>query len=253
MYNFLLVSGSRFRNIIGTDNYGRQTDTRQGFLNAQLDDQVASRWADEGQPPFDLMEKHGKKLNQNYIADKVAHIQQKRSMESGATRRSYQGSPINASFARLQKSKQMVHRWGGEMYFVYLPSFFRYQTGVEEINREFVLHTVSELEIPIINIHKEVFVRLKLMPLPPVESEGPIDCRVERDLCIVLRSHDSPSIEFVTPWVATNGNIIRSPRGGRKDLLFEVICAASNQLGRRARSVGRTVGPIVRCTTALDR
>ena len=90
----------------GGDQYGRQLDSKQGFQNAILDDQVVSKWTDEGQPPFDLMEKYGKKLNQNYIADKVAHIQQKRSMESGATRRSYQGSPINASFERLRQAKQ---------------------------------------------------------------------------------------------------------------------------------------------------
>ncbi len=57
------------------------------------------------------------------------------------------------------------------MYFVYLPSYFSYSEtsyselsvldsfayANEELNREFVLHTVTELEIPIIDIHKEVF------------------------------------------------------------------------------------------------
>ena len=52
----------------------------------------------------------------------------------------------------------MVSGWGGKMYFIYLPAFYRYSRGIEHINREFVLHTVSELEIPIIDIHKEVFV-----------------------------------------------------------------------------------------------
>ena len=44
------------------------------------------------------------------------------------------------------------------MYFVFLPTFERVLLGIEHINREFVLHTASELEIPIIDIHKEVFV-----------------------------------------------------------------------------------------------
>ena len=57
----------------------------------------------------------------------------------------------------MQKAKQMVSGWAGTMYFVYLPSFTRYSTGIEDINREFVLHTASELEIPIIDIHREVF------------------------------------------------------------------------------------------------
>ena len=44
------------------------------------------------------------------------------------------------------------------MYFVYLPSLTRYSKGIEHINREFVLDTARELEIPIIDIHNEVFV-----------------------------------------------------------------------------------------------
>jgi len=52
----------------------------------------------------------------------------------------------------------MVQGWGGKMYFVYLPSFTRYSKGIEHINRELVLDTARELDIPIIDIHREVFV-----------------------------------------------------------------------------------------------
>lgn len=57
----------------------------------------------------------------------------------------------------LQKSKQIISKWGGKMYFVYLPEYGRYSTGIEDINREFVMRTATELDIPIIDIHKEVF------------------------------------------------------------------------------------------------
>ena len=43
------------------------------------------------------------------------------------------------------------------MYFVYLPDFHQSWTGKEHINREFVLRTATELGIPIIYIHTEVF------------------------------------------------------------------------------------------------
>ena len=43
------------------------------------------------------------------------------------------------------------------MYFVYLPDFDRYLTGDEHPNRDFVMQTVTELDIPIIDIHEEVF------------------------------------------------------------------------------------------------
>jgi len=58
----------------------------------------------------------------------------------------------------FQKSNKIVSSWGGKMYFVYLPDFNRYSKGIEHPMREFVLHTINELEIPIIDIHKEVFV-----------------------------------------------------------------------------------------------
>jgi len=57
----------------------------------------------------------------------------------------------------LSKSKQMVSEWDGEIYFVYLPSFERYYTGNEHTNRDFVMQTATELDIPIIDIHSEVF------------------------------------------------------------------------------------------------
>jgi len=57
----------------------------------------------------------------------------------------------------LQKSKQMVSDWDGKMYLVYLPYFERYSTGNEDSNRNFVMQTATELDIPIIDIHKEVF------------------------------------------------------------------------------------------------
>ena len=52
----------------------------------------------------------------------------------------------------------MVSEWGGEMYFVYLPSFFPQTPLVsEERNREIVMQTATELDIPIIDIQNEVF------------------------------------------------------------------------------------------------
>ena len=51
----------------------------------------------------------------------------------------------------------MVSRWDGKLYFVYLSSFERYLTGNEHKNRDFVMQTATELHIPIIDIHKEVF------------------------------------------------------------------------------------------------
>jgi len=57
----------------------------------------------------------------------------------------------------LTKSKQIVSKWEGKMYFVYLPSYDRYSPGVEHPDHNFVMQTAIELDIPIIDIHKKVF------------------------------------------------------------------------------------------------
>jgi len=58
----------------------------------------------------------------------------------------------------LKKSNQMVSEWGGKMFFVYLPDIIRYSKEIEHKNRVFVLIVATEMDIPIIDIHKEVFV-----------------------------------------------------------------------------------------------
>ena len=43
------------------------------------------------------------------------------------------------------------------MYFIYLPDWYSYSSDTEHPNRNFVLKTVKELNIPIIDMHTEVF------------------------------------------------------------------------------------------------
>ncbi len=56
----------------------------------------------------------------------------------------------------------MVTEWGGVLYFVYLPTGQRYQDSEARLlrdpkSRAEVLRIVSELNIPLIDIHKELF------------------------------------------------------------------------------------------------
>ena len=58
---------------------------------------------------------------------------------------------------KLTKSKQIVSKWEGKIYFVYLPSYDRISSGVKHPDHNFVMQTAIELDIPIIDIHKKVF------------------------------------------------------------------------------------------------
>jgi len=63
----------------------------------------------------------------------------------------------------LEKAKRMVYSWNGRLYFVYLPVFYRYTVdkGTHPVPgmkyRNDVLSIAGKLDIPIIDIHKEVF------------------------------------------------------------------------------------------------
>ena len=58
----------------------------------------------------------------------------------------------------LKKSKETISNWDGKMYFLYLPSFERYSiTNKKNPNFNLEISTANDLDIPVIDIHKEVF------------------------------------------------------------------------------------------------
>lgn len=61
----------------------------------------------------------------------------------------------------LSKAKTMVNSWGGDLYFVYLPEYSRYKNKFDEHNqfrkKIEVIDLVKNLNIPVIDIHEEVF------------------------------------------------------------------------------------------------
>ena len=62
----------------------------------------------------------------------------------------------------LEKARDVTASWNGKLYFVYLPTWERYSTHVEHhtlYHRQKVLSIVNSLNIPIIDIHEEVFAR----------------------------------------------------------------------------------------------
>ena len=48
----------------------------------------------------------------------------------------------------------MVHGWGGQLYFVYLPQWERYaKPEFADKNRESVLRLINDLKLPLIDLH----------------------------------------------------------------------------------------------------
>jgi len=60
----------------------------------------------------------------------------------------------------LEKARNITTSWNGRLYFVYLPTWERYSTHIEHntlYHRQEVLSIINRLNIPIIDIHEEVF------------------------------------------------------------------------------------------------
>tara|TARA_B100001057_G_scaffold362511_1_gene365079 strand:- start:2012 stop:3367 length:1356 start_codon:yes stop_codon:yes gene_type:complete len=57
----------------------------------------------------------------------------------------------------LSLTKKLVNERNSKLYFVYLPELERYIFNYKNPNYEFVKNIISELKIPFIDIHKEVF------------------------------------------------------------------------------------------------
>lgn len=55
----------------------------------------------------------------------------------------------------LFEAKTSVERWGGRLYFVYLPGWHRYAAGqLGSPDRDAVMHVVAKLALPIIDVHQ---------------------------------------------------------------------------------------------------
>jgi lysophospholipase L1-like esterase len=80
-------------------------------------------------------------------------IQQPRGVTSGAVSK-YQAE-IELLGKILSRAKETVSRWGGTLYFVYLPVYHRYVPGHGgDLDRDQVLRVVRNAGLPIIDIHQ---------------------------------------------------------------------------------------------------
>ena len=76
--------------------------------------------------------------------------------------------PISELKKILQLTKELTDKNNSKLYFVYLPSYYRYKINYNYKNDNLVKKIVNQLKIPLIDIHKEVFEKeqnpLKLFP-----------------------------------------------------------------------------------------
>jgi len=127
-------------------------DFSQGLINRQEEiDSVLTDYANQM-----MIKEHSKKHINNKHNPKYLNIFKLNKIRSLLNLKSRAGpSPIFKEI--LEKTKISSSGWGGDLYFVYLPAYSRYSLNEEHYLRTFILKTINELDIPIIDIHEEMF------------------------------------------------------------------------------------------------
>ena len=103
-----------------------------------------------------IKQKEKEKLANNFITQiiKLYNLRKKINLKPSSKA---QGLPTPIFKDILSKSKKLASGWNGKIYFIYLPDWYRYSSNIEHPNRNFVMDTVKELNIPLIDMHTEVF------------------------------------------------------------------------------------------------
>ena len=73
----------------------------------------------------------------------------------------------------LRKTKDLTNKNSSKLYFIYLPEYRRYNSNYDNKNYNLIKNIVSEINIPFIDIHEEVFEKEKNpLDLFPFELNG---------------------------------------------------------------------------------
>ena len=147
------MKSSILRKYLNEDNYSQNLISRQEEIDGVLINYIPVKWKS-------IREQEKKRGKEKIIEIlKLAKLRKMINLKPAIIPAAPTSTSTSISIFRniLQKSNQMVSQWNGKIYFVYLPEFARYSIGNEDPNRDFVLRTATEPDIPIIDMQKEVF------------------------------------------------------------------------------------------------
>ena len=164
------MQSSILRKYLNDDNYSQDLISRQEEIDEVLMNYVRKVWKGE-EERAKAENKKRERLSSNHVI-KILKLYNLRTINNLIPTPTHPKSlpwdhesilPIFKDI--LQKSNQMISEWNGKMYFVYMPAYGRYSTdyalrkgaGIVIKNRDFVMQTANELNIPIIDVHEKVF------------------------------------------------------------------------------------------------
>ena len=163
------MQSSILKNYLYNENYSQNLIARQSEI-----DEVLLKYAKQQRKMEDNKQRERERIANNSII-KVLKLYNTRSLikliPTGDFKKAdnfslpsakYTSTPIDELFEDIvDKSSRLVSEWNGRMYFVFLPSYGRYEKNYKHnfsiSTRQKILSIISKLDIPIIDIHKDVF------------------------------------------------------------------------------------------------
>ena len=167
---------SRVKKVIwiyyGNDFYNLRFELKNEILLNYLNTPNATQNLRSKQNEIDILvrkiikEKEKKKINKSAIVfffklNETRSILNNYLPENQQTKNEISKLEIDKFKKILNLTKDIIIKNNSKLYFVYLPEFNHYQTNYDDTNYFLVKNIVKELNIPFIDIHKEVFEKEK--------------------------------------------------------------------------------------------
>lgn len=146
------------------------------YLNSDFSQDLVSRQQEVDELLKDYLKEEGKRRPSPLIA-KTIYILKLKGLRNriGITPARISPKKIPTFRSIMKKARNTVDSWGGELYFVYLPSWHRYFSNQKEpgvLYRDKVLSIINDLKIPLIDIYEEFEKQQDIRSLFPFSLPG---------------------------------------------------------------------------------
>ena len=141
------MNSSLLTKYLNYDGFSQNLISRQDEIDSLLINYFWKRWETEEQN----IKNWPIKILKLYNIRSLIHKTRKNRVEVGHEKE------LRVFKNIIEDSNKMVLKWDSKFYFIYLPSINFYLIGDEDQYRENIIRMVTELDIPLIDIHEEVF------------------------------------------------------------------------------------------------
>ena len=136
------------------DNYDQGLKKKQKYINAHFKKYVDKKLLEKKKEKI-------KKFNLKVYFEELIKLRNFRSLISLSKNNSTIENVDSIFFEIIDKANQEIKNWDGKLYFVYLPTRFRFEKpnikDIYENSKKNIFNNLAKRDINLIDIHKEIF------------------------------------------------------------------------------------------------